>query len=85
MFKVNNKDTKTTSLVSLVVTLKIFHTFFYCFHWWLWTGKCPLGYYPQSFANYRPINDHKQCLKEKKHKKQTWNVFKTLEKNYNFT
>ena len=35
MFKVDNEDTKTTSdavLVSLLITLNIFHTFFYCFY-----------------------------------------------------
>ena len=37
MFKVNNKDTRTTPmangivLVSLLLTLNIFHTLFYCF------------------------------------------------------
>ena len=28
MFKVNNKGTRMTSLVSLLLTLNIFHTFF---------------------------------------------------------
>ena len=34
MFKVNNKDTRMMPgviLVSLLLTLNIFHTFFYCF------------------------------------------------------
>ena len=42
MFKVNNKDTRTTSLVSLLLTLIIFYFFFYCFYHWLWTGICLL-------------------------------------------
>ena len=34
MFKVNNKDTRTSGvvLVSLSLTLNIFHTLFYCFY-----------------------------------------------------
>ena len=34
MFKVNNKNTRTTGvvLVSSLLTLKIFHTLFYCFY-----------------------------------------------------
>ena len=31
MFKVNNKDTRMTPLVSLLLTLNIFHTLFQCF------------------------------------------------------
>ena len=31
MFKVNNKNTRTTSLVFLLLTLIIFNTFFQCF------------------------------------------------------
>ena len=27
-------------LLFLLLTLNIFHTFFYCFYYWLWTSKC---------------------------------------------
>ena len=30
-------------LVSFIVTLNRFHTFFFCLHCWLWTSKCRLG------------------------------------------
>ena len=30
MFKVNNKDTRTTPLLSLLLTFNIFHILFYC-------------------------------------------------------
>ena len=30
-------------MVSLFLTLNIFHNFFYCFSCWLWTGHCLLG------------------------------------------
>ena len=30
-------------LVSLLLTLNIFHTLFYCFYCWLWVGKCRLS------------------------------------------
>ena len=42
MFKVNNKDAKTRLLsneVYLLLTLNIFHTFFYCFYCRIGTGK----------------------------------------------
>ena len=42
MLKVSKKDTKTRSLTSFwfyLLTLNIFHTFFYCFCCWLWTNK----------------------------------------------
>ena len=55
MFKVNNKKTRTRCeicskrrsgvvLVSLLLTLNIFHTSFLCFYCWLWTCNCRLGY-----------------------------------------
>ena len=31
MFKVNNKDTRMTSMTSLLLTLNVFHTFFLVF------------------------------------------------------
>ena len=31
-------------MVSLLLTLNIFHTLSYCFYCWLWAGKCRLGY-----------------------------------------
>ena len=48
MFKVNNRNTRTTScrsgvLVFLLLTLNIFHTFFWCFYCCLGTGKCLLS------------------------------------------
>ena len=30
--------------VSLLLTLNRFHTLFWCFHYWLWTSKCQLGF-----------------------------------------
>ena len=38
MFKVNNKTTRTMSLL----TLNRFHTWLWCFHCWLWTSECQL-------------------------------------------
>ena len=47
LFKVKNVDTKTTAmmsvLISLLLTLKGFHTLFRFFYCWLWTSKCWLG------------------------------------------
>ena len=46
LFKVNNKDTRTTSLTSfrcLLLTLNSFHTLFWSFNCWLWTSKYRLG------------------------------------------
>ena len=43
MLKVSKKDAKTRSLTSFwfyLLTLNIFHTFFYCFYCWLWTNDC---------------------------------------------
>ena len=34
MFKVNNKDTRTTSMTSLLLALDIFHIFFYVLRGW---------------------------------------------------
>ena len=39
----NNKDTRTTSMASLLLTLNIFRTLFWYFYCWLWTSKCRLG------------------------------------------
>ena len=38
-------------LVSLLLTLNIFHTFFYSLHRWLWTRKCWLGSAKSKFPN----------------------------------
>ena len=46
LLKVDNSDTKTmvgTNLLSLLLTLNIFQTTFWCFHCRLWTSKCRLG------------------------------------------
>ena len=49
MFKVNNKNTRTTSITSLWcffwLALNIYHTFFECFYRWRWTSKYQLGSY----------------------------------------
>ena len=34
--------------MSLLLTLNVFHTFFYCFYCWFWISKCLLGYMIQS-------------------------------------
>ena len=41
LFKVNNKDYRTTSLTT--ERRHIFHTLFWCYHCWLWTSECHLG------------------------------------------
>ena len=47
LFKFNNKDTRTTPLISfwssLMLTLNRFHRLFWCFNWWFWKSKCQLG------------------------------------------
>ena len=47
MFRVHNKDVMNdvidVVLVSLLLVLNIFYTFFSCFCRWLWTSKCFLG------------------------------------------
>ena len=53
LLKVNNKNTRICHwdvfLVSLLLTLNKFHTLFWCFHGWFWTGKYQLGInYPVS-------------------------------------
>ena len=48
MLKVNNKDKRhigVVVLVSLLLTLNIFHFLFWCFYCKLWEGKWRLGYY----------------------------------------
>ena len=47
-------------LVSLLLTLNIFQTFFYCCYCWLWTGKCLLGYFKVYFYATRSITDTMQ-------------------------
>ena len=44
LFKVNNKDTRTTSL-TLLFTLNRFHILHWCFYCWIWTGSCWLRIY----------------------------------------
>ena len=40
----------------LLLTLNIFHTFFYCFYCWLWTSKCQLGKtYPRLEMTYLKV------------------------------
>ena len=42
LLKVNNKNTRATSLTSfwyLSLTLNRFHKWFVCFHFWLWTSN----------------------------------------------
>ena len=52
MYKVNNRNIRTRCEIcsklaikrlSLLLTLNIFHTFFWCFFCKLWAGKCQLG------------------------------------------
>ena len=46
LFRVDNKDTSTTSLTwfwSLLSTLNKFHTLLWCFYCWIWTSKNWLG------------------------------------------
>ena len=43
MFKVNNNDTRTTPVLSLLLTLNIFHILLWCCYCYLWAGKCRLG------------------------------------------
>ena len=43
-FKINNKNTSTTSLL---LTFNIFTILSYRFYCWLWAGKYPLGIRPQ--------------------------------------
>ena len=43
LFKINNKDVIYVVLGSLLLTLNSFHTFFLCFHSWIWKSKCRLG------------------------------------------
>ena len=49
MFKVKNKIPQNNFidvvLVFLLLTLNIFHTFFYCIYCWFWTSKCLMGSY----------------------------------------
>ena len=44
--KLTNKGTRATSM-TLLLTLNRFHPLFWCFHCWLWTSKCRLGYFNQ--------------------------------------
>ena len=56
MFKVNNKDTSGIVLVSLLLILNIFHTFFWCFYCQLWAGKCRLGFNPVNIYLFKVNN-----------------------------
>ena len=42
LFKVNNINTRKRCDIHSELTLNVFHSFFYCFICWLWTGKCLL-------------------------------------------
>ena len=44
LFKVNNKSTRKRCEISWKLTLKLFHTFLWCFYCLLWTTKYLLGY-----------------------------------------
>ena len=46
LFKVNNKDTRATSVMLhlLLLTLNLFHKLLWCFHCGVWTNKCHLGW-----------------------------------------
>ena len=54
--KVNNKRIKVNDIVmlSLLLTLNIFHTLLQCFHCWIWTSRCQLvtlNYWPNNNKN----------------------------------
>ena len=54
LFKVNNKDNKTTSM-TLVLTLNRFYTLLGCFHCWLfWTSKYRLANIPSLVTSRSP-------------------------------
>ena len=63
---------KNVVLVPLLLTLNIFHTFFKCFYWWFWTGKCffvRFHFHCQELASCFTINLDKstyilQCICE---------------------
>ena len=66
LLRVNNKDTRKTSVtlllllsMSLLLTLNIFHILFWCFHCWLWTSKCRLSSSCFKFCNVElfSVND----------------------------
>ena len=48
LFKVSNKDNRTTSITLFwcfhLLTWNRFHTLIWSFHCWLWANKCWLGY-----------------------------------------
>ena len=52
MFKINNKDSKTSFLqllwCFLLLTLNTFCTLV-CYNWWIWTNRCQLGQRNNSF------------------------------------
>ena len=48
-------------LVSLLLTLNIFHTLFYCFYCYFWAGKCRLGYISIFFC-YSAVTTTKQRI-----------------------
>ena len=52
MFKVNNKDTKTT--LSLLLTLNKFHTFLYCFYCYFEQVNKQLSMEKRRFVAYLP-------------------------------
>ena len=39
---INQSNVTDAVQESLLLTLNLFYTFFYCFHCWHWTGKCLL-------------------------------------------
>ena len=47
MFRVSDKNTRTTLMTILnilnILKFYIFHTFFWCFYYWFWISKCSLG------------------------------------------
>ena len=44
LFKVNSKDTITTSLVFLLLALNTFHILLQCLYCWYWTCKWRVGF-----------------------------------------
>ena len=55
LFKVNNKDTRTTS-IRILLTCNRFHSFFCYFLNWLWTNKYRLGWVFSPLCSYRDIS-----------------------------
>ena len=78
--KLTIKATVNVVLVSLLLTLNIFHTLLYCFYCWLWAVKCPLCLFLPRLGVFSQLKF--TCATSAiETLEKMWNMFKVNNKN----